>query len=127
MRVPRRICIQAQGPNGTVIAFLPLLYTSSFAYDGLGCCLSTVPTLNQEVRTFGFLTYPHHNNTLCIAAGPANGFVETYLAQCNLLGIESNREIVQFICDLDAKRISDLNLDLCPGMSMPMFPLSPAS
>ena len=110
--------------NCTLLPFFPFLYTSSFAYAELGCCLSTVPTLNQEVRTFRPLTYPHQHH-MCVAAGPANGFVETYLAQCNLLGIESNREIVQFICDLDAKRITDLNLDLCPGMPMSMFRLAP--
>jgi hypothetical protein len=77
--------------------------------------------------------------------GPANGFIETYLAQCNYLGVEvtastqqsfplrsfmtavafiqlilyrrlqPNNQLVQFICDLWAKHITELNLTLCPG------------
>ncbi|KAL6046346.1 hypothetical protein QOT17_022248 [Balamuthia mandrillaris] len=47
--------------------------------------------------------------------GPAHGFLDTYLAQCNLLGVSFSHDLIQFICDIDARGITDLNLDLCPG------------
>ena len=48
--------------------------------------------------------------------GTAHGFVETYQAYCNLLGVEASISFNSFINDLTREQQTKLDLSLCPGV-----------
>jgi Ran GTPase-activating protein (RanGAP) involved in mRNA processing and transport len=51
-----------------------------------------------------------------LAVGPANGFLETYMAQCNYHKTRPSIELSRYIQYLVENGITDLDLGVCPGI-----------